>query len=195
MSDIEGMIFAAIDRYLGGGTGNVGGNRYHERHGIVTSYDPDKYLAKVTFMPEGQESGWLPIETGHIGDSYGVAVGLQPGDGKKTGDQVIIRYQEGDLESGKIVQRVHSDDEKPPVVKSGEIVIWSKFKKSLGQSGLGDDNSGGDADEAADSGQGGSGQQLYFKNDGTLTVTDGNGAKSVYDGKGNYTLSSSGTGS
>lgn len=190
MSDLDAMIFAHIDRYMGGGTGHVGGHRYYERHGIVTSYDPDKYLAKVTFMPEGQESGWLPIETGHIGDSYGVAVGLQPGDGKKSGDQVIIRYQEGDLESGKIVQRVHSDDEKPPVVKSGEIVIWSKFKKSLGQSGLGDDNSGGDADEAADSGQGGSGQQIYLKNDGSITWTDGNGATELQDGKGNITKTS-----
>src|SRR5258707_484899 len=96
--------------------------RYVERHGLVTSYDPEKYLAKVTFQPEGQESGWLPIETAHIGKGYGIAVGLQPGSGsgikgqqqgdenqnsstgQATGDQVIVRYQEGDIESGKIVQ-------------------------------------------------------------------------------------------
>jgi phage baseplate assembly protein gpV len=189
MSDMESLIFSCIDRYLGGGTGNVGGNRYHERHGIVTSYDPEKYLAKVTFMPEGQESGWVPIETSHIGNDYGVAIGLQPGDGKKSGDQVIVRYQEGDLESGKIVQRVHSDDEKPPTVQSGEIVLWSKFKKSTGKSGLGDDASaGGDDDEVASGGQGGSGQQIYFKNDGSISWTDGNGASIVMDGNGNIKL-------
>jgi len=190
--DLEGLIFACIDRYLGGGTGNVGGNRYHERHGIVTSYDPGRYLAKVTFMPEGQESGWLPIETSHIGNDYGVAIGLQPGDGKKSGDQVIVRYQEGDLESGKIVQRVHSDDEKPPTVQSGEIVLWSKFKKSTGHSSLGDDTTdtgeGGDDDEVAAGGQGGTGQQIYFKNDGSIAFTDGNGATITLDGKGNIAV-------
>jgi hypothetical protein len=29
----------------------------------------------------GQESGWLPIETGLIGAGYGIASGLTPGDG------------------------------------------------------------------------------------------------------------------
>lgn len=193
MSGLENLIYACIDRYLGGGTGHVGGNRFHERHGIVTSYDPERYLAKVTFMPEGQESGWLPIETGHIGNDYGVAIGLQPGDGKKSGDQVIVRYQEGDLESGKIVQRVHSDDEKPPTVQSGEIVIWSKFKQTEGKSSLGDDTTdpaAGDDDEEAQSGKGGFGQQLYFKNDGSLTWTDGNGATKMFDGQGNITETS-----
>ncbi|MBR0693686.1 hypothetical protein [Bradyrhizobium lablabi] len=188
MSNLDDLIYRQIMRYMHGGVGAIGNARFHERHAVVTSYDPEKYLAKVMFMPEQQESGWLPIETGHIGNSYGVAIGLQPGDGKNSGDQVIVRFQEGDLESGKIVQRVHSDDEKPPVVQSGEIVIWSKFKKSTGKSGLGDDNTGGDFDETAESGQGGSGQQLYFKNDGTLTITDGNGATHFYDGKGNITV-------
>lgn len=189
--DLERLIYSCISRYLGGGTGHVGGNHYYERHGIVTSYDPQKYLAKVTYMPEGQESGWLPIETGHIGNDYGVAIGLQPGDGKKTGDQVIVRYQEGDLESGKIVQRVHSDNEKPPTVQSGEIVLWSKFKKSRNKTELGDEttDTGGTAgDYEPEGAQGGSGQQIYLKNDGSITWTDGNGGTFLFDGKGNATL-------
>lgn len=185
--DLENLIYSCIDRYF---RNAHGGATYHERHAIVTSYDPERYLAKVMYMPEGQESGWLPIETGAIGDKYGIAFGLQPGDGKQSGDQVIVRFQEGDLESGKIVQRVHSDSDKPPTVQSGEFVIWSKLKKSTGKSGLSDDptdpdgGSGGDSDQA-DSGQGGSGQQLFFKNDGSATVTDGNGATLFLDGKGN----------
>jgi phage baseplate assembly protein gpV len=118
---IEQLILSTIERWWAG--------RYSERHGLVTSYDPQKYLSKVTFMPEGQESGWLPVETGHIGDGYGIAIGLTPGDGKATGDQVIVRYQEGDFESGKIVQRVHSDKEKPPTVQSGEMAIYTSGKK------------------------------------------------------------------
>jgi phage baseplate assembly protein gpV len=131
-------------------------SRYSERHGLVTSYDPDKHLAKVTFQPEGQESGWLPIETGHIGNGFGIAIGLTPGDGKSTGDQVIVRYQEGDFESGKIVQRVHSDEDKPPRVESGEMVFWHE-----------------------------KGAKIFFAKDGSLTAQDGKGASIVFDGQGN----------
>jgi uncharacterized protein involved in type VI secretion and phage assembly len=162
---LEDLILGVIERWWA--------SRYSERHGIVTSYDPQKYLAKVTFQPEGQESGWLPIETGHIGDGYGIAVGLQPGDGTKTGDQVIVRFQEGDFEAGKIVQRVHSDEDTPPTVQSGELVIWTRFR-----------NSGGD-DDSAQGGQGGTGQKIYFKNDGSIAITDGNGATFTLDGQGN----------
>lgn len=166
--DLDNRIMHAIERWWAG--------RYTERHGLVTSYNPKTYLAKVKFQPEGQESGWVPIETGHIGQGYGIAVGLQPGDGKATGDQVIVRYQEGDIESGKIVQRVHSDNDVPPTVQSGEMVIWTRFQKSNG------------GPNSAQGAQGGNGQQIYLKNDGTITITDGNGATLVMDGNGNIVV-------
>jgi len=162
------MILSTIERWWGG--------RYSEKHGLVTSYDPKKHLAKVTFQPSGQESGWLPIETGHIGEGFGIAVGLTPGDGKTSGDQVVIRYHGNDVESGKIVQRVHSDNQKPPEVQSGEMVLWTKFQKS------------GGGKESADGGIGGDGQKIYLKKDGTITFTDGNGATLVMDGKGNINI-------
>ena len=46
------------------------------------SYDPQ---AKVTFPPERQESGWLPIDIRHIGKGAGIAIRLTSGDGKSTG--------------------------------------------------------------------------------------------------------------
>ncbi len=178
------QVLGIIERWWAG--------RYSERHGIVTSYNPQKYLAKVTFQPEGQESGWLPIETGHIGEGYGIVIGLQPGQGgvnaqgqggqagpqqNNQGDQVIVRYQEGDFESGKIVQRVHSDQDTPPQAKSGEIIIWTRFQQS-----------GGGAPDSGEGGQGGTGQQIALKNDGSLTLTDGNGATIQLDGNGNVTV-------
>jgi hypothetical protein len=182
-ADLENLILRVIERWAAG--------RYTERHGLVTSFDGKNYLAKVTFQPEGQESGWLPIETGHIGKGYGIVIGLQPGSGgqysgggsgisgssssEAMGDQVIVRYQEGDIESGKIVQRCHSEQDTPPPVNAGEILIWTKFNR--------DQNAGPDA---ASSGQSGSqGQQCYFKNDGSILITDGNGATVTLDGKGN----------
>lgn len=165
--DIEDLVLQTIERWMAG--------RYSERHGLVTSYDPKKYLAKVMIQPQMKETGWLPIETGHIGAGYGIAVGLQPGDGKTTGDQVIVRFQGNDFESGKIVQRVHSDQDTPPTVQSGEMVIWSRFQKSQG------------GPNSAQGAQGGNGQQLYFKNDGSFLLTDGNGASIIGDGNGNMT--------
>lgn len=183
MSDIQNSILSTIESWSAG--------RYTERHGIVSSYDPKNHLAKVTFQPEGQESGWLPIETGHIGNGYGMAFGLHPGQAgvsssgqggqsnvqQNQGDQVVVRYQEGDVESGKITHRVHSDMDKPPEVQSGEMVFWAKFQKS-----------GAAAPDGADGGQGGTGQKIYFKKDGSISFEDGNGASFVLDGKGNVTV-------
>lgn len=180
------------------GTRNLMTGRFSEVHALVTSYDPQNYLAKVTYMPEGQQSGWLPIETGHVGSGYGIAIGLQTGNGgtqaggvdggaasggsgsQQQGDQVIVRFQEGDFESGKIVQRVHSKDDNPPQAQSGEMIFWTVFKQ--------DDDAGQDS---APSGQSQSdGQTIYFKNDGSISTTDGGGAIRTMDGKGNYTVTS-----
>lgn len=184
--DLEDHFLGILERWWS--------SKHTERHGLVSSYDPSKYLAKVVLQPGGQETGWLPIETGHIGSTYGIVVGLQPGQGganaqgqggqagpqsQNQGDQVIVQLQEGDFESGKIVQRVHSDQDNPPQAQSGEIRIWTKFQKS-----------GGSTPDAAPSGKGGTGQEHYFKNDGSLTHTDGNGATTVYDGNGNKTNTS-----
>lgn len=173
--DLENMIYRCIERWSA--------SRYTERHGLVTSYDPKTYLAKVAFQPEGHESGWLPVETGHIGNGYGIAIGLQTGSGQgnqqqnsqggqqsnNQGDQVIVRYQEGDFESGKIVQRVHSDQDKPPQVQSGEIVIWTQFP-------------GNQQNQGSQSQQTGN-QQIWLKKDGTITITDGFGASLKFNGK------------
>jgi hypothetical protein len=185
---------------------NMEGERYntgkhHERHGIVTSYDPKNYQAKVTFMPEGQESGWLPIHTGHIGKGYGITMGLQPGSSgseggsggasgggssggqsggqsQQMGDQVVVQMQEGEFNSGKIVSRVHSEQDTPPKTEAGEMIFWTVFKQ--------DDDAGPDS---APSGQSQSdGQTIYFKNDGSISHTDGGGAIHKMDGKGNITV-------
>jgi hypothetical protein len=159
--------------------------KHHERHGIVTSYDPKNYQVKVTYMPDGMESGWLPIHTGHIGKGYGITMGLQPGgDGsvgsQQMGDQVIVQFQEGEFDSGKVVARVHSEQDTPPETQAGEMIFWTVFKQ--------DDDAGPDS---ASSGQSNSdGQTIYFKNDGSISHTDGGGAIHTMDGKGNITVTS-----
>jgi hypothetical protein len=121
--NLESFVMRCVERALS--------SRYSQRHGQVTSYDPKTYRAKVRFMPSGQQSGWLPIETGHIGNGYGIAVGLNAGDGEKTGDQVVVRFSENDFEGGTIVQRVHSDVDKPPHVESGELCIYCQWGQQI----------------------------------------------------------------
>lgn len=109
MSDIEDVVRRIVDQMLS--------RRPHTRVGVVTSYDPNRHAVKVIQQPEGSESGWIPISTPHVGNNFGVAIGLTPG------DQVVIGYHEDDLESPFVSGRLHSDQERPPVAQSGEIVI------------------------------------------------------------------------
>jgi hypothetical protein len=123
VSDLEPMIYRCIENWAAG--------RRHERIGLVTSYDPKTHTAKAMLQPEQFETGSIPIETHAMGNNYGHVTGLVPGDGKTTGDQVVVRFLEGDFESGKIAGRLHSDVDMPPQVQSGETAIISQFNASI----------------------------------------------------------------
>ncbi len=133
------------------------------RTGLVTSYDKDTHMAKVMLQPEGIETEFLPIHMGHVGNGYGMLVGLTPGDGTKTGDQVEVSFMEGDREAGRITSRLSSDVDKPPVVESGEMLLKHQ-----------------------------TGSTVFLANDGSTTVTDKSGAIFKMDGTGNVTLTHSG---
>src|ERR1700730_7442910 len=120
--------------------------RYNTRTGLITSYDPKTHSAKVMVKPDDFETGFVPDHTGHIGNGFGVVVGLTPGDGKKTGDQVELTFTEGDLEQGRIIHRLFSDKDTPPPVESGEILIKHQ-----------------------------TGGSIFFSKDGKITVTGGKG--------------------
>src|ERR1019366_1401438 len=136
--DFVNVVRRETERQLSG--------RYNTRTGLVTSYDPKTHSAKVMLKPDDTETGWVPIHTGHIGNGFGIAVGLTPGDGKTTGDQVEVTFGEGDLEQGRIIHRLHSDKEKPPPVESGEFL----FKHENGGS-------------------------IFFDKDGNIKITGGKG--------------------
>jgi hypothetical protein len=56
---------------------------------------------------------------------------------KTTGDQVQIELHGGDFESGRIVGFIHSEQDVPPVVQSGEILVQHQNgnKVFVGQGG------------------------------------------------------------
>ena len=87
------------------------------RVGFVTSYDPDNYACKVRYMPEGNESGWMPALAQHIGNGFGVYFGLN------VGDQVEVGFQENDPNVPRVIARLISSKKQPPRVEAGEFLL------------------------------------------------------------------------
>jgi phage baseplate assembly protein gpV len=85
------------------------------RFGLVSSFDPASYAAKVLVQPENVLSGWLPIVSAWVGAGWGLAAPLTPG------DQVLIIAQEGDAEQGVVIGCVWSAVDTPMPVPSGEL--------------------------------------------------------------------------
>jgi len=90
------------------------------RVGIVSSYDPITYSAKVLIQPENTESGWLPISTPWSGNSWGMFCPPTPG------DIVEVDFQEGGKEAGIIGQRHYGNVLNPLPVPSGEFWLVHK---------------------------------------------------------------------
>jgi phage baseplate assembly protein V len=90
------------------------------RQGLVTSYDPDAYLVKVRLQPEDVETGWLPIETALAGAGWGIYAG------PAVGDLATVLPLESDPEVGWVAGFLPNDQDPPPNVPSGEILLKHK---------------------------------------------------------------------
>jgi len=85
------------------------------RFGLVSSFDPNAYAARVLMQPENVLSGWLPIISAWVGAGWGLAAPLTPG------DQVLVIAQEGSSEHGVILGGVWSVTDKPLPAPAGEL--------------------------------------------------------------------------
>lgn len=85
------------------------------RFGLVSSFDPNAYAARVMVQPENLLSGWLPVLGQWVGAGWGMAAPLSPG------DQVLLLAQEGDAEQAVILGRVWSSVDPPPAAPCGEF--------------------------------------------------------------------------
>ena len=85
------------------------------RFGLVSSFDPTTYSAKVLIQPENVLSGWLPIVSIWVGAGWGLAAP------PPLGAQVLVIAQEGDAEQGVIIGSVWSSVDKPIMAPAGEI--------------------------------------------------------------------------
>ena len=87
------------------------------RVGVVSEYDPTTHSVKLTIQPQGYETGFIALGSNHIGNGWGIAVG------PAVGDQFIVGHINGHSNVPVILGRLFSDQETPPTVQSGELVI------------------------------------------------------------------------
>jgi len=85
------------------------------RVGIVASVNPSNHTARVTVMPDGTLSGWIPIKSEWIGNGWGLV--CLP----SAGDQVALIPHDGDANNLMISGRIYSQAQMPPVGVPGEF--------------------------------------------------------------------------
>ena len=86
--------------------------------GTITSVDPDKYMAKVMLEPSGIETGWLQIGTSYAGSGFGLWA--LP----SIGTEVLVVFEHGSLNAGKIVLSNWNDTDAPPSgLQPGQVVL------------------------------------------------------------------------
>src|SRR5437763_55311 len=101
-----------MDRLINSLEAHAGGldlGQGQPRFGIVSSFDPSRYAARVTLQPEGVLSGWLPVISTWIGTGWGLA--CPP----SIGDQVLVLAHEGHADHGVIIGGAYSDQTRPPM--------------------------------------------------------------------------------
>ena len=89
--------------------------------GMITSVDPVKYAAKVMLQPLGVETGWLPIGTLYVGAGFGLWA-LPDID-----TEVLVVFEQGNLNVGKIILSNWNDTDAPPSgLQPGQLVLTHK---------------------------------------------------------------------
>lgn len=95
------------------------------RVGEVTSYNKETHAVKLKLQPEGIETGWVPLGSSHIGNGWGMATGA------KAGDQMVVGFLDGDHSAPVVVTRMFSDQQKPPQVEGGEMILQHETGSKL----------------------------------------------------------------
>lgn len=110
MSDITRTL-----NFMKAHMGEMLAQQHRPRCGIVQSFDPATYTARVLMQPEGHLSGWLPVLTQWAGNGWGLFAPPSPG------DQVKLIPQEGSGQNYVVAGAMFSVVDKPLPAPSGEL--------------------------------------------------------------------------
>lgn len=101
------------------------GDRRGVLSGVVTSYNPNRYSAKVTLQPDGLRTGWLPVAAHWIGNGWGMFSPPSPG------DQVNVEFIDGEIGAGTVTSRIWDDNNRPLAVPAGEWWLVHQSGQSI----------------------------------------------------------------
>lgn len=104
-----------IINFIKGNMGEMLAQQPKSRCGIIQSFDPSTYSARVLVQPEGNLSGWLPVLTQWVGNGWGLFAPPSPG------DQVRLVPQEASAQDYVIIGGMFSLVDKPLPAPSGEF--------------------------------------------------------------------------
>lgn len=99
---------------------SVLGQKSFTKLGTLSSYNPKNYTGKVLIQPEEIETGFLPILSSWVGNSWGL---FTP---PSLNDVVIIHFFDGNFENGCISLCNFNNVNPPLSVNSGEFWIVHK---------------------------------------------------------------------
>lgn len=110
---------------------SLDGRTAQTRAGNVTSVSPDGTAVKVTILPDGMTTGWVPVS--HIG--VGANTIIAP---PNVGDFVAVQPHEGDAENWIMTGRLFNTQQPPPnspitnaPTKPGEVAIINASGSTL----------------------------------------------------------------
>lgn len=95
--------------------------RASPRFGVISSYDPVNYCAKVRLQPEDLITGWLPVLSPWVGNGWGMFVP------PSIGDMVQVNFEDNDHEAGFVSLSGYNDNARPLTVQSGEFWLVHKL--------------------------------------------------------------------
>jgi uncharacterized protein involved in type VI secretion and phage assembly len=87
------------------------------KYGVITAYNPANYTVKVQLLPEGIETGFIPLEAVWVGNNLGAVFG--PG----IGDSVRLSFIEGSVQATVVSGRFFNNGAAAPLVLSGQAAI------------------------------------------------------------------------
>lgn len=90
------------------------------RLGIITGYDPNKYVVKVQIQPEGLMTPWIPLGALWVGSGWGMYTA------PSNGDQVLVQFVDEEFSAGIATLLTFTAAMPPASVPSGEFWLVHK---------------------------------------------------------------------